>query len=156
MAELRRIAHEFEEHDVFNAREWDTWRTCLINSLTELWLLRAIIAALSEQSYDNRPILFREYECDLDCCIEGLGNFAEIYNAGRESLPSWSAIDLTALRSSIQAQVPAAVDEQIADARAKTLQAMGEWKAACDLRQPYALARIERLRSIRKPSEVPG
>ena len=145
--QLRWMGEQFDEHGVFNAAEWDTWREILIATLARMWLLRATIAAVSEQHYDSHSVLFLEQETDLNQCIHGAEFMAKLYNDLEGVLPSRTAIDLTALQSSIEAQVPAAVGERVAGAKAKTLRDLGEWKAAWDLEEPYALASIEKLRS---------
>lgn len=153
--QLRWMAEQHDEHGVFNATEWGDWRELLINTLVRTRLLRATIAAISERYYDSHSVLLHDHESSLDLCNQGAEQLVSAYNNLEGLLPCWTAIDLAALQSSIEAQVPVAVGEQMVDAEAKTLQAIGEWKAACDLREPYALARIERRRSSRSVCKAP-
>lgn len=153
--QMQWMGEQFDEHDVFNAAEWDSWRTVLIDTFARLWPLRATIAAISEQHYDNHSVLFPDQESNLSQCIQRAEFMANLYNDLEGGLPSWTAIDLAALQSSMEAQVPAAVGERLADARAATLQAAGEWSAADDLRKRYALRKIEKLHSSLAMAKVP-
>jgi hypothetical protein len=149
------LGEQFDEHDVFNAEEWGTWRTVLIDTLARMWLLRATIATVSEQHYDNHSVLFPDQASDLIQCIQSAEFMANLYNDLEGGLPSWTAIDLAALQSLTDAQVPAAVSERLADAKAAALQAVGEWSAAHDLRKRYALRKIEKLHSSPAMAKVP-
>lgn len=145
--QLRWMAEQHDEHGVFNATEWGDWRELLINTLVRTRLLRATIAAISERYYDSHSVLLHDHESSLDLCNQGAEQLVSAYKNLEGLLPCWTAIDLDALESSIEAQLPATVGEQLAGAKAKTLQAVGEWKAAGDLLEPYAFAKIERRRS---------
>ncbi len=109
-----------------------------------------------QQYYDNHPILFSDGETSLKQGIRFAEMLANGYNRLKGALLSWTAIDLAALQSSIKAQVPAAVEEQVARAKAKTLRALGEWKEACEVEKPYVLANFEKLRSSRSGGAVCG
>jgi hypothetical protein len=120
-------------------------RTLFLDAFRKLWTLRETIADISLFYFDLHPLLLPELENRVDDCIEELENLASEYNAMPAMLPS-DAIDLADLRSSIDAQIPAAVKQQVDCANAKVLQMRGDRKAAWDLLQPYVLASIERLR----------
>jgi hypothetical protein len=145
--QLRWMGAQFDEHGVFNATEWDHWRELLIDTLSRMWVLRATITAVSEQYYDCHSVLLLDQESSLNQCIEGAEVLAKVYNNLEGIGPSWTAIDLVTLQSSIEAQVPATVCERVAGAKASTLRAIGEWKAAWDLVEPYVLASIEKPRA---------
>jgi len=145
LVELGWMEEKHQEHGLFTA--WGGWRALFINTMTRTLLLRATIEAISKRMYDNHSLLFPDVETSLNHRIEWAELLAGGYNALEGVLPSRTAIDLAALRSSIEAEVPAEVANQVAHAQAKTLQALGEWKAAWDLLEPYALAGLEKLRS---------
>ena len=154
LVELGWMEEKHKEHGLFTA--WGGWRALFINTMTRTLLLRATIEAISERMYDNHSILFPGVETSLNHRIKWAELLAASYNALEGVLPSWTAIDLAALRSSIEAEVPAEVAKQVAHAKAKTLQALGEWKAAWDLLEPYALAGIEKLRCSDSREESAG
>jgi hypothetical protein len=153
LVELAWMEQEHEEHGLITAL--GGWRTLFIKTLTGMLLLKTTIQAISKQYYDNHSILFPDEEAALKLGIGCAEDLATGYNALEGLLPSWTAIDLPALKSSIEAEIPAAVGEQVARAKAKTLRAIGEWEAAWEIVQPYALAEIEKLRPSRPKSEVP-
>jgi len=100
--------------------------------------------------------MFRiDVEASFTRGIECAEMLAQDYNSFEGVLPSWTAIDLAALQSSVEVQVLAAVGERVAHAKAKTLRALGEWQAAWNLEEPYARAAVENLRSGRLAQEVP-
>jgi hypothetical protein len=128
--QLLRLGEQFDDHDVFNAAEWETWRTVLIATLERLWLPRDTIAAVSKQYYDNHSILFSDQGRDFNQCIVSAEFIANSYHSLDDMLPSWTAIDLAALHSSIEVKVPDAVEEKMTNARAAALRAVGEWGGA--------------------------
>ena len=81
---------------------------------------------------------------------------ANAHNEVAEALSSLTVIDLTDLRSSINAEIPAVVGELVANAKAKTLRALGERRAAWQVVEPYALASVEKLRSSRLLRDARG
>jgi hypothetical protein len=140
---LCRMLEHFCEDETFDPEAWDMWRMVLIDRLTSAWLLRETIKKVSEKYYDNSPLLFSGDENGFNRSIDSLETLANRYNSLEGGLPLWSAIDFAALSSLIEGQVAAAVGERVAGAKAQTLRALGEWKAAWDLVEPYALAKIE-------------
>ena len=154
LVELGWMEEKHKEHGLFTA--WGGWRALLINTMTCTLLLRATIEAISKRMYDSHSVLFPDVETSLNHRIKWAELLAGGYNALERVLPSWTAIDLAVLRSSIEAEVPAEIAKQVTHARAKTLQALGEWKAAWDLVEPYALSGIEKLRSADSREESAG
>jgi len=152
---LARMLEHFVEHDRFDPEGWDQWRTGLINTLTPLWQLRATIAAISARFYDHHPILFREEDNGLNEDIRIAESLAVHYNRLERGLPSWTALDLDALQSSVEAEVPAAVQRRVTFARARSLRDFGEEEAARDLEEPIVLWAIENLRSSGSPCNTP-
>ena len=143
------MMEEIKRHREYDDGAWDRWRTLLAATLARVWRLRAIVAVIRKEYFDNRRLLFQEDASRLDHSIGAMENLAKRYNALRKILPSWTAIDLAALKSSAEEVVPTEVDEQVANAKAETLRASGDWKAAWELEEPYALAKIARLHSLR-------
>lgn len=142
---LARMLEHFVEHDIFDPEAWDEWRTALMNTISPLWQLRATIAAISARFYDHHPILFAEEENGLNQDIRMAETLAAQYNSLEGGLPSWTALDLGALQSSVEAEVPAAVDRWVIFARARSLRDFGEEEAARDLEEPIVLWAIEKL-----------
>jgi hypothetical protein len=76
-------------------------------SCSEYWWLGHSTGMIETSPRENRPpLLLSRYNK-----LEGI-------------LPSWTAIELATLQSSIEAQVPAVVEEQVACADAEVLQAL--------------------------------
>ena len=144
---LDRMLEHFVEHERFDPEAWDKWQAALINTITPLWQQRAIIAAISARFYDQHPILFAEEENGLEQDIRMAEALATQYNSLEGGLPSWTALDLIALQSSVEAEVPAAVDRRVIFARASSLRDFGEEEAARDLEEPIVLWAIENLHS---------
>jgi len=142
--QLRWMRARFAEHGVFNATEWGHWRELHIDTLTRMWVLRATIAAVSEQYYDSHSVLFSDRESSLNQHIQDAEALAKVYNNLEGIVPAWTAIDLATLQFSIEEQVPAAVGELVAGAQANVLQVLGDWKAAWDLEQPHVLRGLKR------------
>jgi len=144
---LARMLEHFVEHERFDPEGWDEWRAALINTITPLWQQRAIIAAISARFYDHHPILFAEEQNGLEHDIRMAEALATQYNSLEGGLPSWTTLDLVALQSSVEAEVPAAVDRQVIFARARSLRDFGEEEAARDLEEPIVLWATEKLHS---------
>jgi hypothetical protein len=153
LVELGWMEYKHEEHGIFTA--WGGWRALLLDTLAPMLLLRTTIEAISEQYYDNHSVLFPDQETRLNRGIGFAEMLAKGYNNLEGALPSWSEIDLAALQSSIEAEVPAEVAKQVIHAQAKTLRDLGEWKAAWELEEPYALAAVEKVRSSGSACRVP-
>jgi len=114
-----------------------------------------MINETSKQYFNGHSLLFESEAHRLNDDISAIEAMVNDYNSLEQELPSWTAFDLSALASSVAAQVPAAIAEQVAYARAGVLRLRyGNWSAASKLEGPYALEMIERLRAEnpRKPN----
>jgi hypothetical protein len=143
---FHRMLEQFAVHDQFDADDWNLWRKILIHTLDRLGQLRAVTAEISEQYYDGNPILFVDDERSLDEDVRAVEKMAKEYNSLKEELPRWTAIDLHARSSSIAVRLPALVGQRVAFAKAKTLQALGDWRGAWQLQQPTLLCTLRRFR----------
>jgi hypothetical protein len=132
---LGEMGREHKEPALF--AECGGWRAGFVDTLTRLWLLKATIQAISKQYYDNHSILFADEETTLEEGIEFAESLANWYNHLEGALPGWTAIDLADLQSSIAAKVPAAVDEQVAQAQARILARNGHYKTAWELLKKF-------------------
>ncbi len=139
------------EHVSIDSEEWDAWRTMLIATLERLWGQQAAIAAISTEYYDDHQVLFANEAAELNNCIEVVKCSVRVYNTGKGVVPSWKAIDLAALRRSIEPQVRAAVRELVDRAKAEMLLAFGEVEAARRIAQAHLVAYADRQSSARVP-----
>jgi hypothetical protein len=149
-----RLLLEFAQ-DTVDTKHWNVWRVILLRVLEGMWRLRDVIDETSKQYFNGHPLLFESEAHRLNDDISAIEAMVKDYNSLEKELPSWTAFDLSALASSVAAQVPAAIAEQVAYARAGVLRLRyGDWSAASELEGPYALEMIERLRAEnpRKPN----
>lgn len=150
---FERMLEHFVLQDKSELAAWERWRRVLTERLRSLWRLRGTVGALSERYFDLNPLLFPEDASSLDEHIRALEELVNHCNRLKGELPSWSAIELDPLASSVHDQITPEVAARVANAKSTTLAASGEVEAGWKLVQPYALATLQQLRASTQKSK---
>lgn len=145
-----RLEHYTQRAVKFEPEIWNIWRAILIHRLTCMRQLRETVVAISERYFAGHPLLFPEDANTLDRDVDSLEELTKHYNSLKAGLPAWTAIDIGALASSIREQLSVQVAERVAHAKATTLEDFGELEAGWKLMEPFAFARLKRLRASRE------